>query len=143
MKAVPDLSLYWPETEYPCFWVLEAKGASAHSRSLRRDPRLYPSSVLLFADYWAAINGNIAPQLRDAPSQLLTLNYENLIRQPQDEVRRITEFCGLAPMAAMPLEIEKDRNSLRRDLLTDADVAVIRERVRAVASRFGYAAAAT
>jgi len=140
MKAVPELMLFWPDSQYPCFWVLESKGASSRSRSLRSEPQLYPSSLRLFADYWTATNGNIPRQLGDSPSQLLTVSYENLVASPREELRRITDFCDLPPLSSLPVEIEENRNQLRRDLLADGDIEMIRERVKTVAAQFGYAA---
>ena len=94
--------------------------------------------MLRFADYWAETNGNVSKQLDETSQQLLTVNYEKLIENPTYEIARITDFCGLASMPAMPLQIDKTRNSMRRDLLTSDDVAAIRGRVKDVAPKFGY-----
>jgi hypothetical protein len=139
MKDVPELLLYWPETEFPCFWALEAKGALAHGQSLQRESRIYPGGGLLrFADSWAETNGNVSKQLGESCLQLLTVNYEKLIANPEEEIRRITDFCELDSMPVIPLRIDKARNALRRALLTAENVTAIRERVRSVAMKFGY-----
>ena len=139
LKAVPELLIYWPETEYPCFWVMEAGDVRERGASLSRESRLYPGGGLLrLADYWAEVNANIPRQLADAPEQLLTLHYEDLIADPAQTLRHITDFCDLDPFATVGVDIEPDRNSLRRPLLTEADVAGIRERTRATAEQFGY-----
>jgi hypothetical protein len=140
LKAVPDLLFYWPDTEYPCFWVLESRGARERGSCVQRESRFYPGGGLLrLADYWAAINENIPRQLAAAPGQLLTLYYEDLIARPEAELRRITDFCDIAPLDALSVPIERSRNTLRRPLLADSQVEAIRDRVRSVAVQFGYA----
>lgn len=140
MQAVPDLALYWPDSEYPCLWVLPVGEAKAKAACFARESRIYPGGGLLrLADYWATVNGNMAPQLADAPEQLLTLRYEDLIARPEALLRQVTDFCGLEPFAGLPVEIQPDRNQLWRSLLTEEQIHAIRVRCSEVGSRFGYA----
>ena len=67
------------------------------------------------------------------------LHYEDLVARPREELRRITDFCNLDALAAVRVKIELQRNSLRRPLLSDADVRSIRDRVKHAAEQFGYA----
>jgi hypothetical protein len=141
MQAYPELLLYWPQAEYPCFWVLPATGAVREV--LKRDPRFYAGGApLMLADYWSEVNANIARQLSDAPGQLLTVRYEDLVARTGDALGKIAHFCDLRTPPTRRPEILERRNALYRDLLTDADVRAIRERTRAVAETFGYAQAA-
>ncbi len=47
---------------------------------------------------WRRINRNVIEFLRDVPDgNQLTVRYEDLVRDPQSEMRRICEFLGVAP----------------------------------------------
>jgi len=139
MKAVPDLLMYWPEVEHPCWWVFPTSEATTRKDVLKGDSRWYPGGGLLrFADYWAATNAGVPRQLADTPEQLLTLRYEDLIADTPVVMQRVARFCGLTGTAVQPPQIERERNVRYRDLLTDEDVRAIRERTRAVAESFGY-----
>lgn len=140
MQAVPDLVLYWPDSEYPCLWVLPRGDARKMAACFARESRIYPGGGLLrLADYWATVNGNIAPQLADTPERLLTLRYEDLVANPLALLRRITDFCGLEPFAQVPVTIQPERNQLRLSLLTEEQIGAIRSRCAPAASQFGYA----
>ncbi len=139
MSLVPDLTLYWPETAFPCLWVLPRKGDLTDA-VLARNDRFYPGGGLLrFADYWNAINGGIPIQATPFASQVLTVRYEDLIGRPDETLRTITDFCDIEPFAASPVTIDTGRNKLRRSLLSEEEVAEIRRRTRDVALGHGYA----
>lgn len=139
MQDLPGLAVYWPDSAYPCLWVVKTRGASGRSGTLQRENRLYPGGgVLRFADYWAEVNRNISPQLADTSDQLLSLRYEDLVARPEVILRSITEFCGLEPFAGVPVPIQPERNQAYRSLLTDEQVQAIIARCRPVATAFGY-----
>jgi hypothetical protein len=139
MRAVPELMLYWPEAEYPCFWVLPVKEAAKRGHVLAREPRFYPGGgPMLLANYWATVNANVSRQLSDTSDQLLTVRYEDLIAQPDQELEQIARFCNLRFPPTHRPAIKKDRNVLYRSLLTEAEEVAIRERTATVAESFGY-----
>ena len=139
MQAFPDLALYWPDSEYPCLWVFRAPRADGARSPLAREQRFYPGGGLLrLADYWATVNANVSRQLEDTPEQLLTIRYEDLVTAPERMLRNVTDFCGLAPFEAVPVPIERERNSVHRSLLQDDQVKAIVARCRTVAERLGY-----
>ena len=47
MEAVPELVLYWPDSEYPCLWVLRAPRMQLRAGSFAREERLFPGGGLL------------------------------------------------------------------------------------------------
>jgi hypothetical protein len=139
MQAVPELTLYWPESAYPCLWVFRTQGLSVHSGIFQREDRFYPGGGLLrLADYWADVNGNIPRQLEDTPDQLLSLRYEDLIAEPKAILGRITDFCGLQAFADVPVQIQPERNRAYRALLNDDQVKAIVRRCQPVANIYGY-----
>ena len=139
MQAYPQLQLYWPEAEYPCFWVLPAKDAAARGRVVAREPRFFPGGgVSAMAEYWSAVNANISRQLADTPEQMLTVRYEDLLARPDEELRKIARFCDFRIPPTRRPEIKTGRNVLYRDQLSDEDVATIRLRTQRVAKSFGY-----
>lgn len=139
MQAVPELLLYWPETDYPCWWVFPTKDAAAGRNALASDSRWYPGGGLLrFADYWAAVNANVPRQLSDTPEQLHTVRYEDLVARPEEIMRRVHDFCELDGSAAQLPAVQRERNIAYRHLLSEEDVRAIRERTRSVAESFGY-----
>ena len=139
MKAVPDLVLYWPESAFPCLWVLRAQRQGATWGPFERDQRLYPGGGLLrLADYWAMVNANIPRQLYDTPSQLLTIRYEDLVAAPVRVLHQITDFCQLDPFPTVPVSIEPERNSAYRSLLHGDQIRAIIARCRTVAENLGY-----
>jgi hypothetical protein len=136
MALVPDLAVYWPHVPYPCLWVYER--TSEALQRLEAD-RIYPGQgLLLFADYWREINGNIPIQAERFADQLLTIRYEDLIARPGDTLRVITDFCEIDPFQSVPVQIDGQRNSSRRDLLSSGDVESIRRITAPVATRLGY-----
>jgi hypothetical protein len=140
MALVPDLMLYWPEADYPCFWVLPRKDELKREDILQRESRLYPGGGLYrFADYWAETNASIIKQANECGAEMLTVRYEQLVADPNAALRQITDFSELEPMEKLPITIDKARNAMRRELLTLADVQEIRNRVKPVAVQFGYA----
>ena len=139
MQAVPDLVMYWPDSDFPCWWVLTGGDAPARHDCFAREKRLYPGGGLsCFADYWAEVNRNIPRQLSDMPGRLLTIRYEDLIAEPAGILRQVTDFCDLDPFEDIPVTIEKERNALWRTLLKDEDIRTIRVRCADVAAEFGY-----
>lgn len=139
MQAVPDLVMYWPDSDYPCWWVSPGGDAPARHGCFAREKRLYPGGGLLrFADYWAEVNRNIPRQLHDKPGRLLTIRYEDLIAEPAGVLRKVTDFCELDHFEQIPVAIEKERNVLWRSLLKDEVIPAIRSRCAEVAADFGY-----
>ena len=139
MQAVPDLLIYWPDSDYPCLWVMPAGDASAHRQCFARESRLYPGGGLQrFADYWAEVNRNIPRQLADMPERLLTIRYEDLVAGPTKLLRHVTDFCQLEPFGEIPVSITPDRNSAWSSLISEDDIRAIRARCADVAEIFGY-----
>lgn len=144
MEEQPGVVLYWPETDYPCFWVLPAELTAPRERVFRNERRMYPgggSGVL--ASYWAETNRNIPRQLADAPDALLTVRYEDLCARPAEVLDHIRTFCDLAPFA-FPLEDDYGRPVADRGIADAATVISdpdegIRARVSLVREQFGYA----
>lgn len=139
MQAVPDLLMYWPEVEHPCWWVFPTAEATTRRAALASESRWYPGGGLLrFADYWSATNAGIQQQLADTPGQLLTVRYEDLIANPDRMMADVSRFCGLDAGPAQALAVQRARNVAYRHLLSEEDVRAIRERTREVARSFGY-----
>jgi len=139
MQAVPDLVLFWPDSEYPCLWVLPAGDALGHRNCFAREPRIFPGGGLLrLADYWTEVNRNIPRQLADMPNRLLTIRYEDLVAEPAKLLRQVTDFCELEPFADIPVSIAPDRNSAWSSLISEDDICAIRARCADVAESLGY-----
>lgn len=139
MALVPDLMLYWPETRFPCFWVLGRNGELKRDDVLRRESRLYPGGGLYrFADYWAETNSSIVKQANECGAKLLTVHYDKLTAEPSAILRQITDFCELKSMETLPIVIDRNRNAARRDLLTPEDVREILSRTASTRSQFNY-----
>jgi hypothetical protein len=139
METVPNLVLYWPDSDYPCFWVFEAGGNRDNSARFARENRIFPGGGLLhLADYWTQVNGNIPRQLSDAPGQLLSIRYEDLVANSDQVLRKVTDFCSLQPFPDVPIAIQPGRNQAYRSLLTNAQLESIGTRCQPVAEQFGY-----
>jgi len=140
MALVPDLLVYWPDVKYPCLWVLPRNDALKQAELVAREARFYPGGGLYrFADYWAEINANAVELAAECGADMLTVYYEKLIADPIGTLRTITDFCELPAMESLPLQVDKERNSMRRELLTPDDVKEIQRITKDVAMRFGYA----
>ncbi len=139
MQAVPDLLIYWPDSDYPCLWVMPAGDAPGRRQCFARESRVYPGGGLLrFADYWAEVNRNIPSQLADMSDQLLTIRYEDLVADPTKLLRQVTDFCRLDPFVDVPVPIVLDRNSAWSSLIGEDDIRAIRVRCADVDKTFGY-----
>jgi hypothetical protein len=139
MATVPDLALYWPDSKYPCLWVFQAEGIPNKAVRLAREERIFPGGGLLrLADYWVEVNGNIPQQLEDTPEQLLRVRYEDLVAQPTQVLRKVTDFCALEPLSGVPVAIQAERNRVYRSLLTDEQVHAIVATCRPMGNALGY-----
>jgi Sulfotransferase family len=97
-----------------------------------------------------------APRLR--PDQLLDVRYEDLVRDPRGELRRICEFAGLRDGAALDDMIDRPRGGFTpgwhdnvsepvtpglienwRERLEPHEIALVESAARPYLDRFGYA----
>lgn len=135
--------LYWPETAFPCFWVLPAPAHADRAQVFRNDRRVYPGGGQdILVDYWRETNRNIPIQLADTPEQLYTVRYEDLCQDPAGTLHRIFEFCELG---AIEPNIRDDygrevgdQNEKFRSILGEAEIRRYLERARDVRDQFGY-----
>lgn len=131
--------LYWPETEYPCFWVLPKPTDDTALRVLSRDKHFYPAGgALFFAEYWAVVNSYIAPQLEDTPGQLHVVRYEDILENPISTINEIHEFLNLPPVERIKLNIKADNNEKFRRHLGRDHISGIEQYTHAVRKRYGY-----
>lgn len=140
MRSFSGMLLYWPEVDYPCWWVFPTRDAATHKHIVAQDPHYYPGGGLeRVADYWAAVNAHIPKQLADTPDQLMSVRHEDLLARTDETMARIRDFCDLREKPVGRLEVERERHTLYRSLLTEEQVKAIRLRTRETAARFGYA----
>lgn len=100
MKEQPGQVLYWPDTEFPCFWVMPAPAGVDREQAFRHEARVYPGGgARCLVDYWRITNRNIPAQLTDTPELLLTIRYEDLCARPRETLHRIARFCELPEFA--------------------------------------------
>ncbi|HET6380051.1 MAG TPA: sulfotransferase [candidate division Zixibacteria bacterium] len=77
----------------------------AVAASARRHPSSASDTVADAARRWARTNEAISRSLRALPASRRTLvRYEDLCRNPAEELARLYRFCGVDPEAAPPLE---------------------------------------
>ena len=133
-ERVPYQVFYWPETEFPCFWVFPAPPYGAREVIFRNEDRIFPGGgVARLVDYWSVVNQNIPIQLSSSPEQLLTVKYEDLCTDPLEALQRICDFCEITAFSEVPLPIYSDYNEKYKRHLTKEQIDEFLER-----SRFGY-----
>lgn len=133
--------VYWPETPFPCLWILPAPEGADRGEVFRREERAYPGGGLMrFVDYWVATNSNVGVQLRDASDQLHVVRYEDLCADPSKTIARIYDFCGLSALSvtAGP-QVDTRRNLGFHEVLSREQIRSIEAEAAAVRAKFGYA----
>jgi hypothetical protein len=144
MQAEPHQVLYWPQTRYPCFWVLSAPPDADRFEVFRNETRVYPGGgVDLLVDYWAEVNSNI-PHLAEAfNSQLLTVRFEDLCADVNATLNRIAQFCDLPAFEGEQRDdygrdVDSMRNSKYLNVLSGEQIARFLCRAEPVRRQFGY-----
>jgi len=135
--------------------VRDPRGAVASQIPMGWDP---PDVALAasIANWEASIERVDAFARRLRPDQLLDLRYEDLVREPEREVRRICAFAGLAAGATVAATLAASRQGRRstpeavgepispapiaswRERLAPADVALVEHVAAPSLERFGY-----
>jgi Sulfotransferase family len=110
---VDHLLRVWPQARF----VVVVRDGRDVDLSLRRMP-FGPNNAWAAAQWWArGIRAGEQAQ-RGHPDAVTTVRYEDLVREPEREVRRICEFLGLGYAPAM-LELElADRSKIVADQLS-------------------------
>lgn len=144
MQQQKEQVLYWPDSPYPCFWVMPAPKGPGREAVFAREDRIYPGGgILRLVDYWTETNRNIPKQLEDRPDQLLTLKYEDLCADPKKTLARIWDFCELpqadfAPKDASGQDVNRTFHTKYLEVLTEQQIREFNERARDVRAMFGY-----
>jgi len=141
MQTVPEQVLYWPEIDFPCFWVLPSPVRGNKAHIFRNNNRIFPGGgTRLLVDYWEKVNRNIPLQLIDTPDHLLMVKYEDLCCSPFRTLRSITEFCELDLFTEVPLQIAPERNSRYHQVLTTEQIRNFEELAHRTRVLFNYIA---
>lgn len=138
-EGQPGLVLYWPETEFPCFWVFPAPPNSNRTALFQHEDRLFPGGgTTRLVDYWSEVNRNISLQLLDTTSQLLTIKYEDLCARPMETLNHICDFCEISRFEEPPLQIQSDFNEKYKNHLTERQITDFLARADVTRRLFGY-----
>lgn len=97
MKAISSLILYLPPNEeIPCFWLMKQPIDPIARKCLGDNRNFYPGGgEEIFIDYWNKVNIGIPKQMTQLPEQLLTIRYEEIIKNPKLTLNRIFDYCEL------------------------------------------------
>jgi hypothetical protein len=137
--AQPHQVLYFPQTEYPCHWILPAPRNRARRAIFEKEDRMYPGGgAAMLVDFWATVNRNIPLQLWDSPQQLLTVKYEDLAVNSLETLNRICEFCEIPSFTDVPLQIDPACNEKYKKHLTEGQIVDFLQRSCATRTLFGY-----
>ncbi len=147
MREQKELVLHWPDTAYPCFWVMPASEDNRpREETFRNETRMYPGGgEHHLVDYWIETNRNIPRQLEDTPDQLYTLRYEDLVADPLKHLNLVAEFCGLdqgfdnVPETLTCGRITTRRNEEYKNALGPEKMDEWLSRAASVRQMFGYA----
>lgn len=138
-NAQPHQVLYWPETEFPCFWVFPAPSYADREVVFANEDRNFPGKgVARLVDYWSVVNQNIPIQLSSSPEQLLTVRYEDLCANSLETLNRVCDFCEISAFPEVPLEINPGYNEKYKTHLTKNQIDKFLDRARTTRSCFGY-----
>lgn len=146
MKEQSELALYWPDSDYPCFWVMPAEDRRiSRERMFRNEKRMYPGGgEACLVEYWMETNRNIPVQLADTPDQLLTIRYEDFIDAPLGVLNQIASFCQLkvgfeeVPDSLTCGRLSGGRNQEYKAELAQGVISSYLERSNEVREYFGY-----
>jgi hypothetical protein len=140
MDDHPTLSVYWPGGEaFPCFWLLPKPVDPVAASLLGRHPGFYPGGGAgLWIDYWRKVNAGIALQMSGRERQLLSVRYEDLIKDPQEVLAKITRFCELPAFDYITDRIEKNTALKHHARMTPELRASIFALAGPVLRQFGY-----
>jgi len=96
MAQHPSLTAYWPQEQYPCFWLFQRLTSSTAASALNRHERFFPGGGSdLWVDYWLKVNLGIEEQMPDSMDQLCVVRYEDLTEAPQRVLEALCQFCEL------------------------------------------------
>ncbi len=139
METQPFQVLYWPDVEFPCFWVLPAPQDRDRETVFHNNDRVFPGGgAARIVDYWTAVNSYIPVQLYDSPDQLLTIRYEDLCRNPQALLEIICDFCEIPPFDDIPVDITPNTNEKYKEVLTREQIEEFLRRSHATRVLYGY-----
>lgn len=139
MEDQPYQVLYWPETEFPCFWVFPAPPYGAREDIFEKEGRVFPGKgTARLVDYWSVVNQNIPVQLSSSPEQLQTVKYEDLCRDPVETLQHICDFCEITPFSEISVPINSNNNEKYKKHLSKRQIDEFLERSRTTRSLFGY-----
>lgn len=138
MDKLPELSLYLPDVDYPCLWLLPTSQHAHHHHAFARSGRFYPGSIDCLAEYWHVINRNIPRQMKDAQDRLLTVRYEDLCADPQQILARVSDFVGLSAPPVVPEWLDISLRPVHAGALSDSERARVLKCTAATRRQFGY-----
>jgi len=139
MDDQPHQVLYWPETEFPCFWVFPAPPGGYRTEVFRNEDRIFPGKgVAILADYWSEINRNIPIQSSSFSAQLLTVKYEELCEKPLQTLQRICDFCEIKHFKVIPINVHKNLNHKYKSQLPPKQIDEFLRRSDETRALFGY-----
>lgn len=142
MNDHPALVLYWPEEEFPCFWLLPKPQASAELKRLARHKRFFPGGgAEMFIDYWRKTNLGIEKQMQGRLEQLLVVRYEDLVAGPGYVLDEITRFCELPQHAFSTSHMDRNTAAKHKHLLPAGLAEAVSARAETALRYFGYSAA--
>jgi len=137
----PSLVAYWPDEDFPCFWLMPRPTDEVALARIGRHNRFFPGGgEQLWIDYWCKTNGGIAKQMQGNLAQLLVVRYEDVISRPEAVLRRITEFCELPAYSYETGHLEKNTADKHRRLMSSELIAAIDIHSKSVRDQFGYGA---
>ena len=98
MNDHPSLNIYWPKDErYPCFWLFPKPKDQSALNLLENHAQFYPGGGAgLFVDYRVKVNEGIVEQMNGRAAQLTTIRYEDLVTDPQQVCREMTDRAQLS-----------------------------------------------
>jgi hypothetical protein len=139
MRLVPNVCLYWPNVDFPCWWVLPRVGAMQSNNLMERQRQFFPGGgTSLLGEYWATINEDIRRQCKLTGARMITVRYEDLVSKPKETIADICRFSGLKEMRLPPITIDVERNGMRKSLLSQEEEQEIARKTAVVGASFGY-----
>jgi hypothetical protein len=140
MNAINSVLLYIPpDEENPCFWLMPRPEDKTARELLDKHPHIYPGGDgAVFIDYWCKVNKAIPNEMKACPSQLLTIRYEDLIENPNEMLKKIDDFCELAPYEYAVKDVQRNTANKHKALVDEVLAEKIHVNAMAVRKMYGY-----
>jgi len=139
MNEHPSLSVYWPNDEFPCFWLMPKPETKAAVNNLSRHKRFFPGGGSeLWIDYWCKVNLGIEKQMQSNLSQLLVIRYEDLISSPEKVLKTVNDFCEISYFDFDTSHFQLNAEKKHSNRLTPALLNEIQTQSKKVREKFAY-----